>query len=91
MIQRVNCGVRPKSINLEIMSSLDNTGVTVLQSVTLMMLRTTDPNFRFLRRSQVLLQGSQTRGPWTACGPPDVLIRPEISLKLLKLLLKFEV
>jgi len=35
-----------------------------------------------------LNQGSQTRVPRAACGPPDVFVRPATSLKLLKLLLK---
>jgi len=35
-----------------------------------------------------LKQGSQTRGPRAACGPPEVCVRPATSLKLLKLLQK---
>ncbi len=35
-----------------------------------------------------LIQGSQTRGPRAASGPPDVFVRPATSLKLLKLLIK---
>jgi len=31
-------------------------------------------------------QGSQTRGPWAAFGPPDVFVRPATSLNLFKLL-----
>ena len=26
--------------------------------------------------SEHLGQGSQARGPWAACGPPDVFVRP---------------
>jgi len=41
-----------------------------------------------VNKCNVLYQGSQTRGPRAACGPPYVFVRPASSFKLFKLLIK---